>query len=153
MVLTRRSLLRLVSISLCGGIAGCSSALRSTPEPTGVRLSGITVLNREIEPHRIDVMVRNDKADEVVYWNRFDAPAASTEADSSDLASIGRTVWEDPVEEPGNYSVYADSDIETDATDSNWVTRDLPESGCMGIDVIVTREGQLRLQVYSQSCG
>lgn len=97
-------------------------------------------------------MVRNDKADEVVYWNRFDAPAATTEADSSDLASIGRTVWEAPVEEPGNYSVYADSDIETDATESNWVTRDLPESGCNGIDVIVTREGQLRLQVYSQSC-
>lgn len=81
-------------------------APRFVPEPTGVRLTGITVLNRETEPHRVDVMVRNDDTEEVVYWNRFDAPAATTKGGSSKLASVRRTVWEDPIEESGKYSVY-----------------------------------------------
>jgi len=152
MTFTRRSILRVASASLCSGVAGCGSAFRSPPESAGVRLTEITVLNRETEPHRIDVLVRDDETDEVVYWNRSDAPAATTASGSSELDSVGRTVCQDPVSEPGNYSVYADADIGTNATESNWITRELPESGCIGVDVTVTIQGELQAQVYSQYC-
>jgi len=97
-------------------------------------------------------MVRDDKTDAVVYWTRFDAPAATTDSESSKRTAIGRTVWKAPVSEAGDYSVYADADVRADATDSNWAASGLPDSGCMGVDVIVSRDGELRIQVYSQSC-
>lgn len=152
MGLTRRSALHLASTALCVGFAGCSSIHRSPPESVGVRITGITVLNRETEPHRIDVMVRDDETDEVVYWNRFDAPAATSDSGSSELTSIGRTVWKAPVSGPGDYSIYADADVEANAADSNWATSALPDSGCIGVDVIVSPDGELRIQAYSQSC-
>lgn len=88
----------------------------------------------------------------MVYWNRFDAPAATTDGGSSELVSVGRAVWQNPVSEPGNYGVYADADIGPETTDRNWTTRELPESGCIGVDVIVDSQGDLQVQVYSQSC-
>jgi hypothetical protein len=118
-------------------------------------LTEITVLNRATASHRIDVVVRDDNTDRVVYWNRFDAPAATVDGETDKLDSVGRTVWTDPVSEPGSYSVYADADITSEANSNNWATTELPASSntaCMGVDIILSRDEQVRLQTYSRSC-
>jgi hypothetical protein len=116
---TRCSARRLASASLSTGVARCRSILPSSTRSEGARLTEISVLNRETESRRSDVMGRDHNTADVVSWNRSDAPAVTPGTGSSDLVSIGRTVWRDPVSAPGNYRVYADADIGTDATESD----------------------------------
>lgn len=152
----RRSLVRMVGGAFCVGLAGCTSTIRSTPSPDGVRLTKLTVLNRATDPHHIDVVVRDDETDAVVFWNRFDAPAATADSETDELDSVGRTVWADPVSKPGSYSVYADADITAEPNSSSWATTDLPASSntdCIAVDIILSRDEQLRVQAYSRSCG
>lgn len=134
-------------------LAGCASP--STRGSPGVRIAAITATNRDAEPHLFDVLVRNDATGDVAFWRRYEAPAARTRQGSDQLRSVGRTTWRTPVSGAGEYVVHAGAADATTATGRSWQTADLTgyDGGWYGVDVVVDRDGRLRLQVYSRSCG
>jgi hypothetical protein len=123
--------------------AGCGGVAVSTEPPT-VTLNEIVLVNLHDEPHLFDVLVRDVADDEVVFWERYRA-AAATESEEGWL-STGSHRWDDPLDEPGHYAVYAAADREVPERDSRWSSVELTGKRYgdnVGIDVQVDRQGFL----------
>jgi len=154
MGVSRRSAIRLSGVALCSGLAGCSSFNVLRSESSQVDILEITIANRDIEPHLIDVMVRDAEADAVVFWERYEADAAPATEEDLDFTTDPIKHWERPVPEPGAYVLYADAEREVDEDDSEWATAALADGGdCVEVVVGVERTGELFVDTtYPESC-
>ena len=151
--LTRRRVLSRGGTLLSSVLAGCSTLPLFEEEPTRVRIEEITVLNLHDEPHLFDVVVRDARSDDVVFWKRYRAEAATPDPNGGPDETDG-TVWKNPIEAPGEYVLYADAEREIPPNDSEWSSVNLTERGdCLGIDVKVEPEGYLSVAIrYLDSC-
>lgn len=154
MGISRRSALRLSGVICCSGVAGCSSYLPLNDGSSQVYINGITIVNLDTESHLFDVMIRNAKTDSVVFWERYNASAATKGEGDSDQPTTGGTYWERPVSEAGDYVLYADADRTVAENDSEWEIATLTEhSDCVGVDVGIDRDGYLYVGVkHIDSC-
>jgi len=130
---TRRRALRLCSVALAGGAAGCASSIRDSPvDPT---LGELDASNYDFRSYALSVLVLD--GDEPVYSEKKEIGAAEPEAsDSSEIAVLGGATFEGFPTDVQDYVLYAWRD---DQPSSEWAEFDFHEldAPCVGLDVHV----------------
>lgn len=135
-------------------LSGCANLPTATEESPQVHIEELSVINLHDEPHLFDVVIRDAQSDDVVFWERYLAEAATEGSDGGGPDETDGTFWKNSVKTPGDYVLYADAERETAPNDSEWETVRLAERGdCLGIDVKVEPDGYLSVAIkYLDSC-
>jgi len=71
---SRRQLLRVGSLGLASGLAGCTEGLFSS-EPEMLKSDDILLDNYHHEPHTVEMVLRQPEPDKILYWNRKEVEA------------------------------------------------------------------------------
>lgn len=134
--LTRRSVLRLGSVALAGGAAGCLGSDRQSS--TASRLAEVGAVNHTPNQQTAHVMILD--GDEPVYWQ-------SRQVSAADGDSLGGARFDGLPTEPEQYVVHARIDSQSA---SGWERFDCGEHdvSCLSLRVHIGRSEPTELSIW-----